>query len=219
MEHTITVRGLGRASAVPDSVEISLTLNSRNKQFELAMDKAGADIDKLTAAVTALGFDKKQLKTTGFNTYSDYETQFMNNGPSRQIFKGYVVSHSLTLRFDMDSELLSRVLSSVSSCLAEPQLSVRFTVKDSAAVCDEVLRSAAENARRKALVLCEASGVKLGKLVSIDYSFGELHCYSETSYSMGNDCVPMAQKCRGVEIAPDDINVSENVTFVWSVSD
>ena len=56
--------------------------------------------------------------------------------------------------------------------LLHPELSIVFTVKDPSAVNKELLKSATANAREKAEILCEASGVELGKLLIIDYNWG-----------------------------------------------
>lgn len=105
------------------------------------------------------------------------------------------------------------------SCLAHPQLSITFTVKDSTAINEEMLRSATANAKRKAEILCDASGMELGALLSIDYNWGELNVYSNTRYDMEEECLaaPMMAKCAEIDMEPDDIDVSDTATFVWEI--
>jgi uncharacterized protein YggE len=80
---------------------------------------------------------------------------------------------------------------------------------------EELLIRATENARRKAEVLARASNVTLGDLISIDYNWGDLYLYSNTSYMMENNC--LAFKTSAPDIEPDDIEVSDTVTFVWEI--
>lgn len=95
---------------------------------------------------------------------------------------------------------------------------MRFTVKDKDAVSTALLESACVNAKAKAEILARASGVTLGSLVSIDYSWGELHLYSPTRYEMEERCMPMpCATTHDFEIEPDDIDVSDSVTFVWEI--
>ena len=102
--------------------------------------------------------------------------------------------------------------------MAEPEISIRFTVKDPSAVNEELLRSAAENAKKKAELLCSASGVKLGDLVNIDYNWGELSIYSRTNYEMDMDCMKAcAVDSYSLDIEPDDIDATDTVTFVWEI--
>lgn len=70
----------------------------------------------------------------------------------------------------------------------------------------------------KAEILTKASGVTLGELVSIDYNWGELHLYSPTRYEMEADCLMKVSAApTAMDIEPDDIDVSDSVTFVWEI--
>ena len=103
-------------------------------------------------------------------------------------------------------------------CIAEPELNVQFTVKDKEAVDAALLQSACANAKAKAEILTKASGVTLGDLVSIDYNWGELHLYSPTHYEMDPPCMARASAApTAMDIEPDDIDVSDSVTFVWEI--
>lgn len=216
MNRTITVKGSGSASARPDTVVISLELESKDKEYERATELATAAIDELSAAVIRAGFEKDDLKTVNFNVYTDYQSIHDGNGNYRREFDGYVVAHSLRLELVFDTNLLSKILSAIGCCTAHPSVSVAFTVKDPAALNAEVLRNAAENARSKAEILCTASGKKLGELLSIDYSWGELNVYSNTRFGMADECLGMAE-AKSMEMVPEDVSVSDTVTFVWSM--
>lgn len=82
-----------------------------------------------------------------------------------------------------------------------------------------MLRTASESALKKAKILCESSGVSLGELISIDYSWGDLNIFSETSYRILEECLLESgmPKGSGIEIEPDDIETSDSVTFVWEI--
>ena len=218
MSKTITVKGVGKVSASPDLVVLSMVLESQDLIYEKAMDDAAKHIEQLNAALETVGFEKKSVKTTNFNVRTDYEYKRTGNGDNRRVFNGYVVKHNLKLEFDFDSKLLAKTLSVVGSCLAHPQLTISFTVKDPTAIKEEMLRLAVENAKRKAQILCDAAGKQLGELLSIDYNWGELSIYSDTRYDMEDSCLaaPMA-KCAEIDIEPDDIDVSDTVTFVWEI--
>lgn len=146
------------------------------------------------------------------------ENERDKNGNYKQIFVGYRVTHGLKLEFDFDSQRLSKVLGAMAVCIAEPELNVQFTVKDKEVVDAALLQSACVNAKAKAEILTKASGVTLGELVSIDYNWGELHLFSQTQYDMEDACMRMASAApTSIEIEPDDIDVSDSVTFVWEI--
>lgn len=218
MARTITVKGTGKVSAVPDLVVLSMGLESRDKEYEKAMNNAAENIDALNAALEQAGFEKGSVKTSNFYVHTDYE--FRTDGYTERVFNGYVVNHDLKTEFDFDSGRLAKALSVIGSCLAHPQLSISFTIKDTDAVNEEMLRSAAANAKRKAEILCEASGAELGRLLSIDYSWGQLNLFSATRYNMDDDCLPpapMMAKCAEIDVAPDNIDLSDTATFVWEI--
>lgn len=217
MARTITVKGIGRATAKPDYVELSLSLESKDLKYDRAMEQAAQSIRNLTDAFVSIGFEKDALKTTNFNVTTDYDSVKDRSGNYIRKFNGYVVRHGLKLGFDLDMALLPKCLSAAAGCLSNPDLSISFTVKDATALNEEMLRSATANARRKAEVLCMASGVKLGKLLTIDYNWSELDIYSRTRYDMAEDCLAMPIGAAPVDIVPDDIDVSDTAAFVWEI--
>lgn len=217
MGKTITVKGIGRASAKVDYVVISFSVESCKQNYDKAMELAASNIELLNQSLLTAGFEKDAAKTTNFNVRTDYKSVRDGNGNYKQVFNGYVVSHSLKIEFDFDMDRLSKTLSAVASCQAHPKLTVAFTVKDATAINEEMLRSATENAKRKAEILCTASGVLLGDLIAIDYNWGELDVRSDTRYDLDEECMAAPMMAKSIEIVPDDIDVSDTATFVWEI--
>jgi len=214
---TITVKGIGRISQKPDLITVSMQLSSEDKEYDKAMQKAAEKTDLLNRAAEAIGFAKDAVKTTDFNIRTKYESIKNPNGNYQNVFCGYVCAHSLKIEFDFDTARLAEVLSALSGCMASPELSVAFSVKDPAALRHELLRSAAENAKEKAEILCEASGVRLGELVTIDYSFGDSNAVSGTDYRIGSRMLKAEAALCAMDMTPDDIRVSDTATFVWEI--
>lgn len=217
MQRTITVKGIGKASARPDLIVISMSLETRDRQYDEAMNLAAENNQKLTDAFVAIGFKKEDVKTTSFNVRTEYQSVKDRNGNYRQEFIGFLVSHSLKIEFALDVPRLSAVLSAAVACRSNPQIGIAFTVKNATALNEEMLRSATANAKRKAEILCEAAGVSLGGLISIDYNWGELDIRSDTRYSMADECFAAPMEAKSIEIEPDDIDVSDTATFVWEI--
>ena len=66
--------------------------------------------------------------------------------------------------------------------------------------------------------MCEASGVELGQLLTIDYNWGELSIVSHTDYMLEEKCMAMpVGGLADMNIEPDDIDVSDTATFVWEI--
>ena len=218
MPRTITVKGMGNVKTAPDYVVVSMNLEAQGMEYEETMEQAAQQIDYLNTSLEAVGFEKKSVKTTNFNVRPAYESVKDKNGNYKSVFNGYVCSHRLKVEFDFDTKRLAQTLSAISKSLAKPELSIAFTVKDPSAINKELLRSATINAREKAEVLCEASDVELGDLLTIDYNWGELNIVSRTDYMLEERVMSMPMKAMAdMDIEPDDIDVSDTATFVWEI--
>ena len=217
LNRTMTIKGVGKLSLRPNYTVISMSLNTANIDYGKAMDEASEHMEALRRAIADIGFEKSDLKTTGFDVDTEYRNECDDKGNYTDVFEGYSVRHNLKLEFDFDNDLLAAVLNAVSDCIADPELNVKFTVKDREAVSAALLENACTNARAKAEILAKASGVTLGELLCINYDWGELHLYSPTRYAL-EDNAPMSMPCVAMmDIEPDDIDVSDNVTFVWEI--
>ena len=216
MARTITVKGIGKASAKPDRVILTMTLETEAKDYEAAMEMAGYHIKNLNNAFLEIGFEAGAVKTTNFNVRTDYDRVKDRQGNYQSVFRGYEVIHHLKVEFDFDMVRLSQTLSAIAGCLSQPQLSIAFAVKDATAINEEMLRSATINAKRKAEILCDASGAKLGNLIAIDYNWGELDIYSHTRFDCCEEAMAPMKAC-SIDIDPEDIDVSDTATFVWEL--
>lgn len=218
MPRTITVKGMGRVTTAPDYVVISMRLEAHEQEYEATMELVAKKIEQLNISLEEIGFEKKSVKTTNFNVRTDYERVKDRNGNYKSVFNGYICSHRLKVEFDFDTKRLAQTLYAISRCLAQPELSISFTVKDPSAVNKELLKSATINAKEKAQILCEASGVELGQLLTIDYNWGELNIVSHTDYMLEEKCMAMpVGGLADMDIEPDDIDVSDTATFVWEI--
>lgn len=214
---TITVKGIGAVSVKPDLIVLRLSMETAEYEYDAAMKAAAEKIDFLNKALEAAGFEKKSAKTADFRVRADYDRLNDGKGNYSSVFMGYKCRHELKIEFDFDTKRLAKALSEISKCIAKPEISIDFTVKDSSAVSGELLKAAAKNAREKAEILCAASGAKLGELLSIDYNWGELHLYSATDYDVEGKCM-MLGAADDMDIEPEEIKARDTATFAWEIA-
>lgn len=214
---TITVKGIGAVSVKPDLIVLRLSMETAEYEYDAAMKAAAEKIDFLNKALEAAGFEKKSAKTADFRVRADYERLNDGKGNYTSVFMGYKCRHELKIEFDFDTKRLAKALSEISKCIAKPEISIDFTVKDSSAVSGELLKAAVKNAREKAEILCAASGAKLGELLSIDYNWGELHLYSATDYDVEGKCM-MFGAADDMDIEPEEIKARDTATFAWEIA-
>ena len=214
---TITVKGIGAVSVKPDLIVLRLSMETAEYEYDAAMKAVAEKIDFLNKALEAAGFEKKSAKTADFRVRADYDRLNDGKGNYTSVFMGYKCRHELKIEFDFDTKRLAKALSEISKCIAKPEISIDFTVKDSSAVSGELLKAAVKNAREKAEILCAASGAKLGELLSIDYNWGELHLYSATDYDVEGKCM-MLGAADDMDIEPEEIKARDTATFAWEIA-
>lgn len=214
---TITVKGVGTASTKPDLTVISLSVVEKAAEYVDCINGANERIEKLQAAIAAIGFTKDDLKTLSFNARTSYENYHDKDGNYSQRFAGYLCTYNLKLSMDFDNVRLTKTLEAIASSGANAEQSIAFTVKEPEKVKAQLLRAATENARAKAEVLCAASGVALGELVNIEYNWNDISIISASIYherERGISAVPLAAT---PDFNPDDISSSDTATFVWEI--
>lgn len=201
----------------PDFVILLLDLKAKHMEYDRAMEMAAEQLSELKGHLETTGFEKDSVKTTNFNVGTEYENQPDKQGNYRRVFTGFACSQQMKLSFDLDMERLTAALSAIAGCQANPELNIKFTVKEPEKISEELLREATANARRKAEILCEASDVKLGRLIAVDYNWGEMSVFSNTRVEFAEDLLSASPFAKNMMLKPDDIDVSDTATFVWEM--
>lgn len=216
MNRKIIVKGTGYASVEPDLLVVTLVVNSKDIEYETAMQKATEASHQLADALEGVHFTKEDLKTTDFNVNTAYKSVKDTNGNYQSIFNGYKVHQTFRLEFALDFNQLAKAITAISKLTVEPELNIQFTVKDSAGVSEALLKSATQNAKKNAMILADASGVQLGDLIHIDYNWSRIDLYSQTDYRMRASSMKLSEEINP-HIVPEDIDVTDTVTFVWEI--
>lgn len=212
-QRTITVKGTGKASLPPDYIEIPLYLESRDEQYEQAIELASQKLEELQQCLEGIGFKKEDLKTSSFTVDTDYEQVKDEEGNYVRVFRGYIVRHHLSIGFDFNTEKLGEVIQIISDCKAHPEFSIQYQLKSEAALTSLILEDAVKQATRQANVLAQAAGVTLGPIQAIEYDFStlsyqprELLLNESANYSMAM-----------MDLQPQDISATDYVTIVWEL--
>ena len=217
MTRTITVKGIGSVSVKPDQVVLTLSLESKDLDYNEAMSVASKQIGQLHQAIEMVGFDKESLKTSNINVKTSYERVKGKGDNYKNVFDGYVIEHSLKLAFDLEAQRLAEVLSAISACNARPDINIAFTVKNPSGVHELLLQDAARNAIKKADALIVALGVHLGQLLTVDYNWSEINVFSQTRFEKCTLKCNDYNRYFDATITPEDIDINDTATFVWEI--
>ena len=222
MGRQICVTGKGKISVAPDLIRLNIKAEGIYKTYEETLKKSAEETGILRKTFEKAGLDPKDLKTTNFNIDSEYKTWYDKNDNYKRKFIGYKFEHNTYIEFQNDNKLLGRALYELSVCGLEVAFSIRHTVKDAEKVKNELLAKAIEDSKIKAEVLSKAAGVRLGEIVSINYSWGELDiisrdCFEIAPVAVGSACIDDCCSSYDIDIEADDIDVTDTVTVVWEI--
>ena len=220
MERTIRVTGRGKMNVKPDTIELNIFVSKVYPEYAEAMEASAEMTEALKAAAERAGFDPRDLKTTGFSINMNYEGVYDEKGNWKNKFAGYRYDHNLALRFDADNVKLGKMLWELSDCGADAEISINHTVKDPEPIRNELLAKAVKDSRTKAEVLAAASGVSLGDIISVDYSWGEMQIYNRTVDNLtfgSNSKISMTEESFDMDIEADDIHIRDTVTVIWEI--
>ena len=219
MERTIRVTGRGRIKARPDTIELIICVSKVCPEYREAMETSSKMTKKMKEALERAGFDPAELKTTSFSVNADYEGEYDEKGVWHNVFRGYRYDHNMVLRFGLDNDRLGKVLYELSRCEANAEISIRHTVKDPEPIKNALLENAVKDSREKAKILAAASEVELGRIINIDYSWGEVEIYNRMTERMplSFGSINAKEDSLDIDLEADDINVQDTVTVVWEI--
>lgn len=219
MEKTIRVTGTGKVSIKPNITIINLDFSNVLPTYEDALKASTLDVSAVKDAIAKAGIERDTLKTTNFSVDAHYESYRDEKGNYKSKFDGYEYRQSLRFKFDIDNKMLGRVLYQLSTIDVEPRFRIGYGVKNAEDAKNELLGNAITDAKKKAEIISKAAGVELGEIIDINYSWVDIE-FNSRSY----DLQPEVMMCQSVpdagydiDIEPDDIEKSDNVTLVFKI--
>ena len=222
MERTIRVTGKGKLSVKPDTIRLRINMEGIYPEYAVTLQKSSEIVELLKDLVEKQGYERKELKTLYFNIDTEYESYQDRDKSWKRRFLGYKYVHRMKIEFPADNQRLGRMLYALAHCPLSPEFSIEYTVSDPEASKNELLGKAVKDSLKKASVLAEASDVKLGKIINIDYSWGEIDFVSKPLQEMSLRCCELDESYSAsydIDIEPDDIDITDTVTVVWALED
>ena len=217
----ITVTGKGRLIVSPEITEVTLVINGLEDEYYQALAKSVDQSNLLKMVLIENGLKKESLKTKDFNVYKKTKSVKDQYGNYHEKFLGYEYNHIISFKFDNDNELLGKLLYSISKLNINPEVKVKYLIKDFEKAKNDLLAVAIKDSMTKAQVMANASNVELGDIESIDYSWGTIR-YESNEFRVMNDSsmtlYDAATTSFDIDIEPDDIYITDTVTVVWNLN-
>ncbi len=217
---TIHVTGEGSLKVHPDTTRITADLEGQYDDYGEALRHSAEDTEKLKDALSAIGFDRSDLKTLSFSIDTVYE-RYKYRNEYKQRLVGYKYYHKLKLEFGSDNDRLGRTIHALTKCAVTPEIHISYTVKDPEACKDELLARTIADAAKKAAILAAGAGCELKGVQSIDYSWRRMRFdYSPMDRLYLDKMVKLDAKVEDtcdIDLEPDDIDLSDSVTVEWEI--
>ncbi|MDF3855098.1 SIMPL domain-containing protein [Paracoccus sp. P2] len=159
----LSVTGTGHATVQPDMATITLGVSTRAATAAEAMTQNAEAQAKVIETLKAEGIEARDIQTSGLNLspVMDYSDQ---GQPPK--LTGYGAQNSVTVRV-RDIAGLGAVLDKLVASGANEISGIAFSREDMTEAEDQARTEAVAEARRRAEVMAEAAGMRLGRLISL----------------------------------------------------
>ncbi len=201
----ITVSGEAKQQLANQIARFNVNVTQTNKDKETAVETVNREMDKIIAAVKAMGIDAKDITTQNVSVYEVSEPEIMIYPPRpKSGEKQWQASNSLEiiLRDVSQAQALTDLLQGFT--LAQVS-GPGFSVDDANAAAVDLLTQAVEDAREKAEHVAAASGRKLGKVITVSETGGVYPVYRSAALETA------------APVEPGSSQTSKTVTVVFEL--
>ena len=232
--NTINVSGHGELFAAPDIATFTFSVVSDKSTVADAQADATAKINAVTAYLTGAGVDTKDIQTSGYSIYPQYDylsavcpqsapvmysagsgaSSVAYCPPGKQTLKGYEVRQTTTVKV-RDISKAGDLLSGVGAKGATEVSSLSFTFDNPEAVQQQARDKAIADATAKAQTLAKELGVSLVRVVSFNETNGQVYYGKAMAYGMGGAAdsavAPSPVISTGQNQITDDVSITYEI--------
>ena len=210
MPRTITVSGIGKATARPDVAEIQLGVETVSEDPGLAISENTERMTAVMDVVKAMGVEDKDVQTVKFSMWVEEERD--REGRLTGVRRYHVVNHIRVRLHDLDKtgEFLRKALEAGANNVG----GITFRVSDPEALERQARDLAIANAKAKAEQLATGLGAKLGPLRQVS-EFGGV--VTPRAAPMG--AVEKAVAAAPVPVSGGEFSVTVQIQVVFDIAE
>ena len=205
----ISVQGQGSVEAVPDEAIVGFGVSSEDKALSRAYKDNTEKMNAVISTVKALGVETKDIRTSSYSVTPVYPRD--ENGrqlPGKPVSFNVRQQLTVTIR-DMGKtgDLIDKVISGGANTFN----GISFDSSRVEELGKEAMVNAAEDAKGRAVLLAEALGVKIGKVLKVNES-------SSRPYPSGNTAQYEVMAMRAApQIEAGSMEVSATCDVVYEI--
>ena len=207
---TVHVTGSGSVVGEPDIATLNLGVSVEKASVEEAREAAASAMTAVIESLTANNIVEKDIQTENFSIYPQYD--YTDNG---RVLRGYRVNNTVSAKV-RELESLSDIIDDAAGAGGDIVVvnAIQFMIEDATALQTQARALAVKNAEAKAQTLAEASGVILGKPVTItetNSGGGPPIAYAESAEFAADS----ARSSTPIEAG--ELTIRVNVTIVYEI--
>ena len=206
-ETKITVNGTGEVRVSADTAIISLGVNARDKDVLKAQQRVNETIAAIRTALIEQGVKEENIDTDFINIYPLYD--YSND---QEQLAAYNASSTLAIKVT-DMESVGTLIDVCFAAGANTLNGISFSASDTEEAKTEAMKKAVTDAKKKAEILAEASGLKITGIEII--SEGGVYSYQNNVGNVYSRTTGMEEPA---EVEEDSGTVVQSAKLIVSAS-
>lgn len=207
------VSGSGVVYAKADIANINVGLKTEVKKTAAeATEENSKKMNEILAVLKTLNVESKDIKTTSFNLNPVYNWTEKDG----RVLVGYEVSQDVTLKV-RDLDKMGDIIARTTEKGANQVGNITFTIDDEFELKNEAREMAINKAKEKAELIAKQTGMKLGKIKSVEESYYSPmmdYGYRNTSKEMlGTGVMMDAMEAPSIEVGQNEVRVEVSLVY------
>jgi uncharacterized protein YggE len=205
--------GEGKATAVPDLTIITLGVETRNVSAASAVSENAVLMNSTINALLAAGLKKKDIQTSRYtlSTRAEENPRLTSDSgvQKNETPPEFIATNQVTARMNVTDDV-GKVLDAAIAAGSNNVMGISFDLLSPKPQMDKALADAIEDSKRKAEVMADAAGVKLGRILEISegYSFTSSIAPRAAAYSLAE---------APTSVLPGEMEVTAQVTVTYEI--
>ena len=211
--NTIAVSGMAEQEVAPDMAYIDVGINVRADNAETARTQEAQIASQIRRALLGLAITDNDLQNTSYYLYQEYK---VDRSGVRTADK-YVLDSSIKVTVK-DLDKLSQVIDNVVEAGATNISNITYALSTQNIIQRQLLATAVENARDKAVVVANAGSRTLGNMLSADinsFDGGTIVAYGANKLRSTTN---LAEDDVATKLSPGKIKLNARVQVVFSLN-
>jgi uncharacterized protein YggE len=164
---TVNVSASGKATVRPDVALVSFSVVNEGTSTQAITDENNQRVNRVISYLKEQGIAEEDIKTTGYSLQPVYTQPTMYSSGFAPSIARYSLTQTVQAKV-RDFSKVSAIMGEVVSMGVNRLNNISFIVDDQEKYLAEARAEAFKKAAEKAEIMAEQSGIKLGKVVSVN---------------------------------------------------